>query len=240
MWKRFTLVASLVGLTTAIIVHAFPAHPAPAVLTAVAADPPVIDEPPAPVPALTDAMPPIESNPLYTYVLNVMNGWPKALPILPAVPYEEIAADIARVAQTPQDAVLAATLGYFEGARYARYVDSGQCNDMAFMKTPEGQRLARWGRCDSGHAYTIFQIHPFTDKHAVAYEKCNKEVITASRANAVVCALEIAHRSLARTGTLVDYTGEWRAPSHPLADIRLSFARRASTQHPYTFAKPFE
>jgi hypothetical protein len=215
-----------------------PTMPAPKV----EAPPPVVETPaPSPIPAL-EPMPPITDNPMMAYTLDIMNGWPKALPILPTVPYEEVAASIARVVHNADDASLLAALAYKEGARYAAYVDSGLCNDLAFMKTKEGQRLARWGRCDGGHAYSLFQIHPFTDKHAPLYDKCNKEAVTSSRESAAACALAIAHQSLARTGTLVDYTGEWRSPtnSHPLADERLQLARAAVRKHPYAYAKPAE
>lgn len=180
----------------------------------------------------------MSENPLATYLIDVMNDWPHARKEVPAVDNKDIAYSIVGATSDAKDAVLLAALGYFEGARYAQYVDSGQCNDAKWVRTPEGIRMTHWGACDGGHAYTIFQIHPI--EQGPLKEKCSRDVITASRTNAAICALEIAHRSLARTKTLVDYTGEWRAEGHPKADERLAFAKHATAKHPYLYEKPFE
>jgi hypothetical protein len=236
-----TVALAVIVLPRVVFVHAAHAEPnapvasaaqAAALLASSITQSPAPPQPPA-------EMPPAKTNPLRGYLLTVMNDWPHALAKVPAVPYEDIADSILGATSDAKDAVLLAALGYFEGARYAQYVDDGSCNDPVWLRTKEGNRLSHWGMCDGGNAYTIFQIHPHR-KGSKLYDLCNKDVITASRTNAAKCALEIAHRSLARTKTLVDYTGEWGAPGHPKADERLSFARRASAKHPYVYDTPFD
>jgi len=106
------------------------------------------------------------------------------------------------------------------------------------------QHLLAFGDCDGGIAYTIFQIHPTTDTRSALYEHCSVEALTASRKNAAKCALEMAQRSIQRTGDLSSYTGEWvqslwvagkgRVTAHPKSDERLLFAKKAKAKHPYT------
>ena len=169
---------------------------------------------------------------LEAYVLSTMRSWTPAVSQLPAVEYEPVAHDIASVIQTPDDGVLVAALGYWEGARYAAYVDDGRCNDPVWRKSSEGQWLMqRWGDCDGGHAHSIWQIHPIVDVSSPLYSICNLDAISV-RVGAAKCALELAKRSLASTGNLSGYTGEFSF-EHPKADKRLEFARRAIEKHPF-------
>jgi len=167
---------------------------------------------------------------LVSYLLTVMSDWPPALKAVPAVPYRDVAESIATVTHDPDDAVLLAALGYFEGARYAEYVDSGDCNDRAWVKSAEGRRLSRWGTCDHLIARSLWQIHPQDDPISPTRGLCSTEAIS-TRVGAARCALDIARRSLKATGNLSYYTGEWNGP-HPKADERLEFARRALKKHP--------
>jgi hypothetical protein len=201
------------------------------------------DPPPVPVPAPQSVI--AHDDQLVDRLLAVMLDWPPALPAVPAVPYRDVAEDIViatagntNAQERYRDAVLLAGLGYWEGARYAEYVDQLRCNDPEWVKSAEGQRLTRWGNCDrhageaAGEAFTIWQIHPIIDRDAPLYGVCNQKVITQSRSDAAACALEIAHRSMKRTGSLSGYTGEWTGP-HPLADERWNFAQRALKAHPF-------
>lgn len=128
---------------------------------------------------------------------------------------------------------LLAALGYFEGARYAAYVDEGKCNDPKWRASAEGQYMMHiWGDCDGGHAHSIFQIHPIDDTFSPLYELCNTKMVDGSRVGAATCALAIARGSLTSTGDLTGYTGEWSF-EHPKATMRLDFAQHALSKHPW-------
>jgi len=171
------------------------------------------------------------------YTLWVMDDWTRALASEPVASYDDIADDIASAVVLHEDAVLLAGLAYFEGARYAAYVDGYQCNDADWRASDEGRRLMRvWGDCDGGHAYSIWQIHPIVDRSSKLYDLCNIEMIgpMGSRYNAARCALAIARASVQAAGDLSGYTGE--APvegGHPKADERLRFIERAVAKHPW-------
>jgi len=198
---------------------------------------------------------------LTTYVLSVMNGWTHAVSQMPVADYEAVASDIAQaVILEPEGpltcdtfaapdgkrclwgpgwntdhakAVLLATLGYWEGARYAAYVDEGKCQDDAWRKTPEGVRLMHLGGdCDHKNAHSLWQIHPIIDRQAPLYALCNRDAVDGSRLGAARCALSIAASSIRSSGTLTSYTGEFWG-EHPKADIRLDFAQRAIAKHPW-------
>jgi hypothetical protein len=188
--------------------------------------------PPAEVPAPVTIAPldPAFDSATADYLLTVMSDWPPARAEVPAVPYRDVAESIATVTSDPDDAVLLAAIGYFEGARYARYVDEYRCNDPGWVKSPEGVRLTHWGRCDGGIARSIFQIHPQDDRASLSRGLCSTLAIS-TRVGAARCALDIAKRSLGATGTLSYYTGEWYGP-HPKADERLEFAKRALKRYP--------
>jgi len=203
---------------------------------------------------------------LRAYVLGVMNDWTPAVPSMPVVDYGDVASDIATaVIMEPDDGqhcglmpsadgfrrclwgvpgwnsdhakgVLLAALGYWEGARYAAYVDDGRCDDKAWRSDPANARMLHLGgNCDNGHAHSLFQIHPIEDPQSPLYALCNAAAVDDSRLGAARCALELAGRSLRRTGTLSDYTGEFWG-EHPKADQRLDFASRAVAKHPFTNA----
>lgn len=76
---------------------------------------------------------------LATYLdLDVMADWPPAK--IPSVDTTPLAFDIARAvlrkpsADPAHDGVMIAALAYVEGARFARYVDSMECNDPIWRK----------------------------------------------------------------------------------------------------------
>jgi hypothetical protein len=217
-----------------------------------------------------DLIPPLEPSidpetaGLWQYLLSAMGDWPKAH--IQAAAYEDVALSIAEAVlrspatgwpspwNTPEArAVLLASLGYFEGARYASYVDDGRCNRMmraAWDAAPEestGVRslftgrmlthkahpnlsvlsaedralLNKYGTCDNGIAYSIFQIHAADLRLSTA--------ALADREKAAEAALAIAKRSI-RAG-LCGYSGEaW--PECPKAHLRLSFALEALRRHP--------
>lgn len=196
-----------------------------------------VDVAPAPSPAAVAPLEPPFDPAVADYLTLVMSDWPAALKAVPAVPYRAVAESIASVTRDPSDAVLLAALGYYEGARYAEYVDSGACNDPVWVRSGEGKRLAHWGTCDRGptdprgRAHSVWQIHPIEDRTSPLYGTCREAVVDSSRENAARCALALAKNSMKETGSLAWYTGEWTGP-HPKADERLEFARRAIRKHP--------
>jgi hypothetical protein len=144
--------------------------------------------------------------------------------------------------------ILSLALAYFEGARFASYVDEELCNDRGWRKDgveeQEGTlhrsrqhgmtfQTSIWtseellhigGHCDGGLAFSFWQVHIDSgllsyDPHMVTAEKMKDRVYAASVGLAMAC------RSLKATGSLVGYTGE-RLSFHPKADERLNFARR--------------
>jgi hypothetical protein len=164
-------------------------------------------------------------------VLAVMNDphWAH-LKGLPTADYEDVARDIASAVDLGDDATLLATLAYME-CGFAQFVDTLECNDPAWRASPEGQSIMGGKSCDGGNAYSIFQIHPVTDKTAPLYESCRKEAIVV-RSGAARCALKIARASMEATSTLQNYTGE-PGDYHPKADDRLRMANRAIARHPF-------
>jgi len=198
---------------------------------------------------------------LTTYVLSVMNGWTHAVSQMPVADYEAVASDIAQaVILEPEGpltcdtfaapdgkrclwgpgwntdhakAVLLAALGYWEGSRYAAYVDEYRCNDLAWRADQANARILHLGgNCDNGHAHSLWQIHPIIDRQAPLYALCNRDAVDGSRLGAARCALSIAASSIRSSGTLTSYTGEFWG-EHPKADIRLDFAQRAIAKHPW-------
>jgi hypothetical protein len=183
------------------------------------------------------------------YVLDVIESWPDGN--LPTVFLAELADDIAGAAldkpssDPSQDAVLLAALAYFEGARFAEYVDSGECNDLEWRKhgfdtgpthrVKDGPSTPIWlaseqmhvgGDCDGDRAHTLWQIHPATDPSGPLYSVCKLDVITSSRRDAAFCALSIARED----PSLGTYTGGQMEK----AEERLAWARKAIAAHPFT------
>jgi hypothetical protein len=181
----------------------------------------------------------------------VMSKWAPALKEVPHVPYDEVAADISAAindegpiggpASTPErSGILLAGLGYFEGSRFAAYVDDGSCNRWTAlaMEHPirrpdsktgivtvfpnysvlpaEARALIRHGDCDGGKAFSLWQVWP---KGEFTPERL------AVRREAARAALLIARASYKARGNLSCYTGE--GPDvHPKADERERFAAR--------------
>jgi hypothetical protein len=173
-------------------------------------------------------------------LVDVMSSWPHATAGVQAADYDAIAHDIAAAVDRYEDGVLLAGLAYWEGARFAAYVDDGRCNDPVWRKSPEGQAtMLRWGDCDHMGAVSLWQIHPIVDPSSKLYSVCNRDVVdvttsTGSRIGAARCALAIARSSMQSTGDLSGYTGE--APvegAHPKADERLAFVRRTLAKFPW-------
>jgi len=175
---------------------------------------------------------------LTSYTLDRMKEWPPA--VIPAVPYEPLARDIAQAAlkrgssDPAADAVFLAGLAYWEGARFAHYVDAGLCNDEGWRESGEDQGwtasmlIKAGGNCDHGRAHTLWQIWPKDDPTSPLYAKCRSEIVTRDRVGAALCALAIASSD----ESLCRYTGEtW--PHCPKAEERLEFARQALSAHPF-------
>src|ERR1700690_2627309 len=177
---------------------------------------------------------PDSGRPLRDVVLGTISKWAPAVAEVPHVPYEALADDISGVVTAegavggPADtleksAILLAGLGYFEGSRFATYVDDGSCNRwMAeamrhpirrpdsktgivtlfpnYSTLPAGARaLIRHGDCDAGKAFSLWQVWP---KGEFTPERL------AVRTEAARAALLIARASYKLRGNLSAYTGE--------------------------------
>ena len=177
--------------------------------------------------AFADAPAPVAIEPA---VLDAMQSWPHALPAVPTVDYAELAHAVAAVAERvdpirpekPQarlyTAMVLIGLAYKEGARFAAYVADGRCNDPAWRASSEGQRLLRWGGCDGGKAYSLWQVH--IEGRRVTPEQMMDQEFAATQA------AEIARKSFAGSKGLCWYTGEWGGPC-PKAREREEFAEAA-------------
>jgi hypothetical protein len=198
-----------------------------------------------------------DTDKLRDHALVAMKKWPTALHEVPHADYDGVAWDIAKVVEqegpiatrekTPdgpwgpeRSVVFLAALGYWEGARFAAYVDEGKCNDWMAeaWKTPvrvpdkktgvatvypnfkvltaEARKLIAFGDCDGGHAYSLWQVWPHGDFTADRLRE---------RREAARAALLKARQSFALRGNLSCYTGEL-ATNHPMADQRERFAAR--------------
>lgn len=186
---------------------------------------------------------------LALHLERVLGSWSPAVREVGTVALPELARDLAAAALdlgSPRfegDAagaragILLGALAYFEGARFARYVDDGSCNDDSWRADPVGRWTMRnWGDCDHGHAYSLFQIHAgdlYLGDHCPLFG--SPEHVTGEklrdRGYAARLALCIAHRSLTASGTLSGYTGE-DSRDCPKADARLNFAVDQAEKHP--------
>ena len=142
-------------------------------------------------------------------------------------------------------AALLAAIAYYEGSRFADYADRSLCTSEFWRKTPTGVHFMHLGGdCDSGHAFSIWQIPPIEAKSAKGSHidgVCDREhvgpgtyngVDGINRFGAARCALELARESIATRSNLAQYTGEIGS-YHPKADERLEFARAAIRKHPW-------
>jgi len=216
---------------------------------------------------------------------DVMMNWTPAPKQVPAAFLPEVAWDIARaVVHEPEDpghcatvkatdgrrrclwgvpgwnsdhakAVLLAAVGYWEGARYAKSVDDGSCNDPAWRADPANATLIHLtGNCDGGRAHSIFQIWPRVGSahDSPINASCDKDAV-AVRYTAARCALQILRMSMMQSSDLTGYTGETPPPGtsaswkeqaiRPLdtgegswrqkSTVRLEFARKALKKHPF-------
>jgi hypothetical protein len=165
--------------------------------TEVSVRPPVVENPE--VPALEKDE---HFDSLRAYVLGAMNAWPHANSAVETVSYDAVASDIARVVSRDSEppiwdsdvdktrtAALLVSLAYNEGARFAKYVDDGSCNEWMHQAwfhpkmvstgvvsqfsgkmltramankailPAEAQKMLAFGDCDGGRARSLFQIH---------------------------------------------------------------------------------
>jgi|GEM_PF-3362472 len=224
----------------------------------------VLAPPPVEVVEDSPALPPVDPRlaPLKDYILTAMNSWPHAVKQVPVAPYEDVAQDIAETVlegdpawdedtTRARSAILLAGIGYFEGARYAQYVDDGSCNkwmwkarlagsihpNMAVL-SPEERRLLAYGSCDGGFAYGLGQIHAMTWDADGKRVQLTPDLLSVRREN-LRAMLMIARHSLRVTGGLCGYTGEmaWRGGC-PKAVERLTFVKSYIAKHPYAPPPP--
>lgn len=193
------------------------------------------------------------SETLALWLAGIMGQWAPAT--VPSVPPGDVARDIADavIEDGPvwpygetgekRSALVLASLAYFEGARFAAYVDSGQCNEWMeaamehplrrpdsktgivtrfpnYAVLPAGARnLLGHGDCDQGRAFSLWQIWPRSGDDMLRRESLG------DRKYAAKAALYLVKRSYGARGNLSGYSGE-SAESHPKADIRERFAQR--------------
>lgn len=181
---------------------------------------------------------------LAAYVETAMRAWSKETD--KSASYDDVARDIAEVSLSEdpaydddenrgRTAVLLTTLAYFEGARFARYVDDGSCNDKKWRKSKAGYDmvLAR-ADCDAGWAVSLWQVHAATFYFGNGkYQSVSMDELK-DRETAIRVALRIVRKSLAEHAGLCEYSGEY-GPC-PKANLRLHFAERYSAKHPFAGA----
>lgn len=178
---------------------------------------------------------------LAAYVEQRIRAWSPAR--IPMVDLTGLAQDIAAVTLSetrvwPDDdsgartAIVLASLAYFEGARFAQYVDDGRCQRWGHHVwkkhhlDDEARKYRPFGMCDGGFAQSLWQVH------AGSAEGLRYDMNTLlDRRFAARVALGIARRSIRATSTLRYYTGEW-AGDDPKARDRLQFALRELAAHP--------
>jgi hypothetical protein len=201
---------------------------------------------------------------LRRYLLTVMQDWPKSVHV-PAVAYEDVALSIAQaVDSSPQDgwpapwntrearAVLLASLGYFEGARYAEYVDDGTCNRMmkrawdAALEESTGALSVITGRPMTRKRHPNLAVLTADERKLLRMGTCDNGLAVsifqihaadlhlpadklADRTQAAIAALAIAKRTIA--GGLCGYSGE-AYPECPKAHVRLQLALEGLRKHP--------
>lgn len=190
---------------------------------------------------------------LVAYLFIALTAW---LPTVPSAMRTSVAEDIAAVVEDPSEpaiwhegkglnALLLASLGYHESG-LASYVDEGKCNDELWRKSLEGRRVIASGDCDSGYAFSIFQIH--TGKGLVLSPRgilftassstdaslfIHGRDLTRDRRLAARVALHIVRASVDGTGTLCGYSGEPIAGGCPKAMKRFLWARTYLAAHPF-------
>lgn len=183
-------------------------------------------------------MPNTSSTALEQATFDLISGWAGPDRAVAQAPLEGVAQTIGRVAESEppvEDAVprgytkharpalysaaVLAGLGYFEGVRFAAYVDDGRCNDLEWRRTDEGKNLLRFGDCDHSRAYSLWQVWPSTWRGATATGMHD-------RATAARTALAIARESIRVTGSLCRYSGE-PYPHCPKARERERYIDRA-------------
>jgi hypothetical protein len=139
----------------------------------------------------------------------------------------------------------------FNETRFRKFVTDGRCNDADWRRHgPWAGTLLKLGTCDSGRAFTAFQIQPGVDGICLWDDVGEFEHATRERCKpggryvdgptmlehfdlAVTAALHMARKSIRATGTLADYTGEGGAEAHPAADRRLRLADDYLRRHPF-------
>ena len=183
----------------------------------------------------------VTADALAAIVLSTILRWTPAAAAVPHVDYAELAADVAAavVAEGPiwpsdtsgrRTAILLAAIAYWEGARFAAYVDNLDCNRWATtpaaLRSAEARRLLAFGHCDGGNAYSLWQIHPQTWRTPGRGVLVVTGDMLADRRTAARVALVMARSSFEAFGDLSGYTGERGAADHPKARKRERFAAR--------------
>lgn len=149
---------------------------------------------------------------------------------------QDVAEDVAAVVAEEEPAfandddrsrtgVLMVSIARFE-SEYAKWVDDGRCNDAAWRQSADGKREMRKGDCDHGHAYSLWQVHPYAGHDAADLT---------DRRKAISAALELARRSLRMGAGLCRYTGE-PLDNCPKGTARLEAAKDWSRKHPFEAA----
>jgi hypothetical protein len=172
---------------------------------------------------------------LTLYVLAAMLAWTRPH----AQPRDDadrawlggIAEDIAAVAleepplfrgdeQRVKTSLLLASVARFESS-FATWVDDGSCNDAAWRR--DSLTVHHGATCDSGHAFSLWQVHPFAGP-------TGQEMI-ADRRVAIREAIARMRVSLDAGKGLCWYTGE--TGDCPKAELRLRTALVWEKGHPF-------
>lgn len=170
---------------------------------------------------------------LTMYLLGALAAWMPPASVEMRARQESVASDIASVVEDPSEpplfkgddhrattGLLLASLSVMEGG-LAKYVDSGECNDVKWRGSHK--LMLKAGDCDGGRAYSLWQIHVGTGLlllpsggYVVARTApedaegtfVGKQEILSDRANAVRAALHILRQSFSAGLGMCGYTGE--------------------------------
>lgn len=181
---------------------------------------------------------------LALYVLAAMLAWtrPHAQPknAEDGAWLSSIADDIASVslqepplfssdASRARTALLLASVARYE-SNFAPWVDTGLCNDRLWRRGDGGGLTRRWGDCDGGHAFSLWQIHAGALGQTMIGDRrvAIREAITRLRV------------SLDAGKGLCWYTGENASGECPKAELRLRTAQVWAVGHPFKNFKNLE
>jgi hypothetical protein len=153
----------------------------------------------------------------------------------------EVAGQVSEVAGSLHEGLVLMSIALNE-CRFRGFVDDGRCNDPAWRKTRQAGQLLKYGTCDSGRAFSMWQIWPTTPEEEQVFRAGWASEAKRTPDDAAVPhdtrlffirkAKALVDASLAIDGTLRRYSGETDAEA-PKAFTRLRMAEVYAAAHPF-------